>query len=160
MGGKRPGHLNRVAGLVVGAPHLACAILGCWLTDPLNNLFGRRGTIWISCFIAAVASIWEGVANSWSTFSSHVSSLIWELVANRLLFLSTQPNVRQHQFEVRRSRLDSIPPTQKYEPQDIFPECTPIRHIQNRHVLHGYILSLISSLGKGILNDTSSQRPS
>ena len=22
-------------------------------------------TIWISCFVAAVASIWEGVANSW-----------------------------------------------------------------------------------------------
>jgi MFS family permease len=44
---------------------LACAILGCWLTEPLNRLFARRGTIFISCLIAAVASIWEGVCNSW-----------------------------------------------------------------------------------------------
>jgi MFS family permease len=44
---------------------LACAIIGCWLTEPLNRLFARRGTIFISCVIAAVASVWEGVANTW-----------------------------------------------------------------------------------------------
>ena len=57
--------VDNLTGLVVGAPYLACAVLGCWLTAPLNSLTGRRGTIFISCFIAAVASIWEGVANSW-----------------------------------------------------------------------------------------------
>ena len=56
---------NNILGLVVGAPYLACAILGCWLTEPLNRLFARRGTIFISCAIAAIASIWEAVANSW-----------------------------------------------------------------------------------------------
>ncbi|OJJ51343.1 hypothetical protein ASPZODRAFT_364370 [Penicilliopsis zonata CBS 506.65] len=56
---------DNITGLVVGAPYLACAILGCWLTEPLNRYFARRGTIFISCLIAAVASIWEGVANSW-----------------------------------------------------------------------------------------------
>lgn len=56
---------TNLTGLIVGAPYLACAILGCWLTEPLNKVFARRGTIFISCFIAAVASIWEGVANSW-----------------------------------------------------------------------------------------------
>ena len=54
-----------IQGLVVGAPYLACAIIGCWLTEPLNRYFARRGTIFISCFIAAVASIWEGVCNTW-----------------------------------------------------------------------------------------------
>lgn len=54
-----------ITGLVVGAPYLACAILGCWLTEPMNRYFARRGTIFISCFIAAVASVWEGVCNSW-----------------------------------------------------------------------------------------------
>ncbi|KAL4738772.1 general substrate transporter [Aspergillus similis] len=54
-----------LTGLVVGAPYLACAIIGCWLTEPMNRYFARRGTIFISCAIAAVASIWEGVANSW-----------------------------------------------------------------------------------------------
>ena len=57
--------VDNLTGLVVGAPYLACAILGCWLTAPLNSLVGRRGTIFISCAIAAIASIWEGVANSW-----------------------------------------------------------------------------------------------
>jgi MFS family permease len=49
--------VNNLTGLIVGAPYLACAILGCWLTEPLNAVFARRGTIFISCFIAAVASI-------------------------------------------------------------------------------------------------------
>ncbi|KAI9737636.1 MAG: hypothetical protein M1818_005640 [Claussenomyces sp. TS43310] len=57
--------VDNLTGLIVGAPYLACAILGCWLTEPLNRYLGRRGTIFISCFVAAVASIWEGVANSW-----------------------------------------------------------------------------------------------
>jgi sugar porter (SP) family MFS transporter len=54
-----------ITGLVVGAPYLACAVLGSWLTEPLNKYLARRGTIFVSCLIAAVASIWEGLANSW-----------------------------------------------------------------------------------------------
>lgn len=57
--------VDNLTGLIVGAPYLACAVLGCWLTEPLNRYLARRGTIFISCVIAAVASIWEGVANSW-----------------------------------------------------------------------------------------------
>src|ERR1700759_696205 len=60
-----PDMQDNLTGLIVGAPYLACAILGCWLTEPLNRVFARRGTIFLSCFVAAVASIWEGVANSW-----------------------------------------------------------------------------------------------
>jgi MFS family permease len=59
------GMVDNLTGLVVGAPYLCCAIIGCWLTEPMNKLFARRGTIFISCLIAAIASIWEGVANSW-----------------------------------------------------------------------------------------------
>ncbi|KAE8393434.1 hypothetical protein BDV23DRAFT_191638 [Aspergillus alliaceus] len=54
-----------ITGLVVGAPYLACAVIGCWLTEPMNRYLARRGTIFVSCFIAAVASVWEGVCNSW-----------------------------------------------------------------------------------------------
>ena len=57
--------VNNLTGLVVGAPYLACTVLGCWLTAPLNSLIGRRGTIFVSCAIAAIASVWEAVANSW-----------------------------------------------------------------------------------------------
>jgi hypothetical protein len=39
-------------GLTTGAPYLACGVLGCWLTYPLNKYLGRRGTLfwcaWIS----------------------------------------------------------------------------------------------------------------
>ena len=52
-------------GVAVSAPYLACAVLGCWLNEPMNRYFGRRGTIFISCFIAAAASIWEGFTYSW-----------------------------------------------------------------------------------------------
>ncbi|KIX06369.1 uncharacterized protein Z518_04345 [Rhinocladiella mackenziei CBS 650.93] len=53
--------VDNLTGLVVGAPYLCCAVLGCWLTEPCNKIFARRGTIFISCFIAAVASVWEGL---------------------------------------------------------------------------------------------------
>ena len=38
-------------GLVSAAPYVACAFLGCWLTEPLNRFFGRRGTIFILSLI-------------------------------------------------------------------------------------------------------------
>lgn len=54
-----------IQGLVVGAPYLCCAVIGCALTEPLNNIMGRRGVIFVSCFIAAAASIWEAFTYSW-----------------------------------------------------------------------------------------------
>lgn len=58
-------------GLINGAPYLCCALIACWLSAPLNKYFGRRGTIWISCFIAVVACIWQGVTFSkWQLFGS------------------------------------------------------------------------------------------
>ncbi|KAF5354424.1 hypothetical protein D9758_010723 [Tetrapyrgos nigripes] len=54
-----------IFGLVNSAPYLCCAVLGCWLTDPLNRLFGRRGTIFITALVSFLACIWQGVTNSW-----------------------------------------------------------------------------------------------
>jgi MFS family permease len=54
-----------IVGLVNGAPYLCCAVIGCWLTDPMNRLFGRRGTIFISCLISAVACFWQAFTNTW-----------------------------------------------------------------------------------------------
>jgi MFS family permease len=42
-----------LVGLINSSPYLACAVLGCWLTEPLNSILGRRGVIFLSCFIAA-----------------------------------------------------------------------------------------------------------
>lgn len=56
---------DNLTGLIVGALYLCYAVVGCWLTEPLNCWLGRRGTVFVSCFVAAAASVWEGVANSW-----------------------------------------------------------------------------------------------
>jgi MFS family permease len=65
MAQDNPNKATWIEGLVVGAPYLACAVIGCALTEPLNNLLGRRGVIFLSCFLAAAASIWEALTYSW-----------------------------------------------------------------------------------------------
>lgn len=52
-------------GLLNAAPYLCCAIAGCWLTIPFNHWFGRRGTIFITCVISALACVWQGFVNTW-----------------------------------------------------------------------------------------------
>lgn len=52
-------------GLLNGAPYLCSALLGCWTNPILNKWTGRRGTIFISCFISVVTGIWMAAADSW-----------------------------------------------------------------------------------------------
>ncbi|KAF2839604.1 putative MFS sugar transporter [Patellaria atrata CBS 101060] len=54
-----------LTGLVNAGPYLCCAFIGCWLTVPFNNWFGRRGTIFITCLFSAVACFWQGFTNTW-----------------------------------------------------------------------------------------------
>jgi MFS family permease len=54
-----------LTGLLNSAPYLCCAFIGCWLTVPFNKVFGRRGTIFITCFFSAIACFWQGFANAW-----------------------------------------------------------------------------------------------
>jgi hypothetical protein len=41
-------HDNLIVGLVNAAPYIGTAVLGCWLSDPINDFVGRRGTIFFS----------------------------------------------------------------------------------------------------------------
>ncbi|KAI9832322.1 MAG: hypothetical protein M1826_002008 [Phylliscum demangeonii] len=52
-------------GLVNSAPYLCCALAGCWLTVPFNHWFGRRGTIFVTCLISALACFWQAFTNTW-----------------------------------------------------------------------------------------------
>jgi hypothetical protein len=54
-----------IRGLLNGAPYACSALIGCWLNAPLNRFFGRRGCIFISCFISFAASFWMAAADSW-----------------------------------------------------------------------------------------------
>ncbi|KAL8818719.1 MAG: hypothetical protein Q9223_002714 [Gallowayella weberi] len=54
-----------LTGLLNSAPYLCCAFLGCWLTVPFNSLFGRRGTIFLTCLFSALSCFWQAFANTW-----------------------------------------------------------------------------------------------
>ncbi|KAI9760258.1 MAG: hypothetical protein M4579_001772 [Chaenotheca gracillima] len=58
-------HTTWIQGLVNGAPYLGCAVVGCWLTVPFNHWFGRRGTIFLTCMVSALACFWQGFVNTW-----------------------------------------------------------------------------------------------
>jgi MFS family permease len=40
---------------------------GCWLSDPLNNYLGRRGTIFITALILIATPIASAFTHSWQT---------------------------------------------------------------------------------------------
>ncbi|KAF7561174.1 hypothetical protein G7046_g2991 [Stylonectria norvegica] len=63
-----------IDGIVNAGPYIGSAFIGCWLSDPINNYFGRRGVI----FFAAHFCIWPVIGSAFS----HT----WEQqLANRLL---------------------------------------------------------------------------
>ncbi|EHL00298.1 putative metabolite transport protein ywtG [Glarea lozoyensis 74030] len=45
IGNKTSSRDSWLVGLVNSAPYLCCALIGCWLTVPMNKYLGRRGTI-------------------------------------------------------------------------------------------------------------------
>ena len=63
--GEKDSRSTWLLGLTNSAPYLCCALIGCWLTVPFNEVFGRRGTIFITCCYSAIACFWQGFTNSW-----------------------------------------------------------------------------------------------
>ncbi|OMP89288.1 putative polyol transporter 1 [Diplodia seriata] len=55
---------GNILGLVNAAPYLCCAV-SCWLNHPLNKWLGRRGTIFLTCFISFVTCLGQGFAKTW-----------------------------------------------------------------------------------------------
>lgn len=49
-----------ILGIVNAGPYLGSAFCGCWLSDPINNKFGRRGVI----FFAAHFCIWPVIGSA------------------------------------------------------------------------------------------------
>lgn len=52
-------------GLINAGPYIASALLGCWISDPLNYYFGRRGTIFTSAVFCFLSPIGSAVAQTW-----------------------------------------------------------------------------------------------
>jgi hypothetical protein len=58
-------------GLINGAPYLCCVVIACWLAPVWNHFFGRRGTIFICCFLSVATGIWQAVTFSkWQLFAA------------------------------------------------------------------------------------------
>lgn len=56
-------------GFVNSSPYIGACLLGCWLSDPLNHYFGRRGEIFITAIIILVTPIASGFAQSWQVLA-------------------------------------------------------------------------------------------
>ncbi|KAF2456049.1 hypothetical protein BDY21DRAFT_55132 [Lineolata rhizophorae] len=56
---------NWLVGLVNSGPYIGSAFIGCWLSDPCNFYFGRRGTIFISAVFCLITPIGGAVTQSW-----------------------------------------------------------------------------------------------
>ncbi|KAK5998080.1 putative metabolite transport CsbC-like protein [Cladobotryum mycophilum] len=56
-----------IVGLVNSGPYIGTATMGCWLSDPFNNYFGRRGSIFISGNFCLWAVIGSAFCNSWES---------------------------------------------------------------------------------------------
>ncbi|OAL73918.1 hypothetical protein A7D00_1946 [Trichophyton violaceum] len=63
-----------LVGLVNSGPYIGSALFGCWLSDPLNQYLGRRGTIFVSAVFCVLTPIGSAVAQTWQ-----------QLLATRLL---------------------------------------------------------------------------
>ncbi|KAI0900253.1 hypothetical protein F4806DRAFT_491144 [Annulohypoxylon nitens] len=54
-----------LVGLINSAPYIGSALIGCWLSDPLNCHFGRRGTIFISAIFCLLTPIGGALTQNW-----------------------------------------------------------------------------------------------
>lgn len=54
-----------ILGLVNAGPYLGSALLGCWLSDPVNNWIGRRGVIFVSAHFCLWPVIGSAFCHTW-----------------------------------------------------------------------------------------------
>ena len=54
-----------LVGIINAAPYIASAFIGCWLSDPLNNYFGRRGAIFIAAIFLILTPIGSALCQTW-----------------------------------------------------------------------------------------------
>lgn len=61
-------------GVVNAGPYLGSALIGCWITDSVNGLWGRRGAIFLCAIILIITPICSGLTQKW-----------WELLIVRII---------------------------------------------------------------------------
>lgn len=54
-----------IIGFINASPYIAIALFTAWLSDPINELLGRRGTIFIAAVFSLLAPIGSGLTQKW-----------------------------------------------------------------------------------------------
>jgi sugar porter (SP) family MFS transporter len=54
-----------IVGVINSAPYIASCLCGCWLTDPLNHYFGRRGTLFWCGIFCTFSVLGSAFAQTW-----------------------------------------------------------------------------------------------
>jgi MFS family permease len=54
-----------IVGLINSSPYIAIALFTAWLSDPINELLGRRGTIFIAAVFSLIAPIGSALTQTW-----------------------------------------------------------------------------------------------
>lgn len=65
IGNKDSVHDTLIVGLVNAGPYIGSAVLGCWLSDPINNWIGRRGVIFVSANFCLWPVIGSAFCHRW-----------------------------------------------------------------------------------------------
>lgn len=82
IGDKNSQRDSWLLGLVNSAPYLCCAFIGCWLTEPMNARFGRRGTVFVACVISALACLWQGFTSEYNPETQWVQRRLTSCLAD------------------------------------------------------------------------------
>ncbi|KAI9695802.1 MAG: hypothetical protein M1836_006068 [Candelina mexicana] len=61
-----PGVNDWLIGLINAAPYISAGLLGCWLADPLNFYFGRRGCIFFAAIFCILPIIGSACSQTWA----------------------------------------------------------------------------------------------
>ena len=54
-----------IIGFVNSSPYIAIALFTAWLSDPINDFLGRRGTIFVAAVFSLLAPIGSGLTQKW-----------------------------------------------------------------------------------------------
>jgi len=54
-----------LVGLINAGPYIGSAFIGCWLSDPINNILGRRGVIFFSAHFCLWPVIGSAFCHTW-----------------------------------------------------------------------------------------------
>jgi MFS family permease len=55
-----------IVGFVNSCPYIAIALFCAWISDPVNEYLGRRGTIFVAAIFSVFAPIGSGLSQSWA----------------------------------------------------------------------------------------------